>query len=48
MENTNLSIDGFNLLQCGQHKHGGLAHTRFGLAQDVHAQDSLWDAFVLD
>lgn len=45
---TDLSINWFNLLQRGQHKHGSLAHTRFGLAQDVHAQDSLWDAFMLD
>lgn len=45
---TNLSINGFDLLQRGQHEHGRLAHTRFGLAQDVHAQDGLWDAFMLD
>lgn len=45
---TNLSINGFNLLQGGQHKHGRLAHTRLGLAQDVHTQDGLWDAFMLD
>lgn len=44
---TNLSVNGFDLLQGGQHKHSRLAHTRFGLAQDVHAQDSLWDAFML-
>ena len=45
---TDLSINGFELLQGGQHKHGRLAHTRLGLAQDVHAQDGLWDAFMLD
>lgn len=45
---TDLSIDRFDLLQCRQHKHGSLAHTRLGLAQDVHAQNSLRDAFMLD
>lgn len=45
---TDLSINGFNLLQGGQHKHSRLAHTRLGLTQDVHAQDSLWDALMLD
>ena len=45
---TDLSINRFNLLQGGQHKHSRLAHTRLGLTEDVHTQDSLWDALMLD
>ncbi|KAF3846834.1 hypothetical protein F7725_003912 [Dissostichus mawsoni] len=38
----------FDLLQRGQHEHGRLSHTGLRLAQDVHAQDRLWDALMLD
>lgn len=37
-----------NLLQRGQHEHRPLAHAGLGLAQDVHTQDALGDALVLD
>jgi hypothetical protein len=39
---------GLELLQNTEHEDCGLAHTRFGLTQDVHAQDRVWDALVLD
>lgn len=45
---THLSIDRLDLLQGGQHKHRCLAHPRLGLAQDVHAQDGLGNALVLN
>lgn len=46
--NTHLPIDWLNLLECGKHKYGGFSHTRLCLAQDVHAQDGLWNALMLD
>jgi len=36
------------LLQSRQNKYCGLTHTGFGLADDVCAQDRLWDALVLN
>ena len=36
-----LSVDGFDLLQGGEHKDGSLSHTRLGLAQDIHTKHSL-------
>jgi hypothetical protein len=35
------------LMKGRQNKDSGLAHTRLGLADDIHSQDSLWDALVL-
>lgn len=46
-ENGDLTIYGLDLLQSGEHKDGRLAHTRLGLADDVHAEDGLRDALVL-
>jgi len=43
-----LSVDGFQLLQGCQDKNSRLAHAGFRLTQDVHAENSLWDAFVLN
>ena len=43
-----LLVAGLNLLQHAQHKDSGLTHTRLGLAEDVHTQDGLGDALVLD
>ena len=43
-----LSSDRFKLLQCGQHKHCSLSHTRLGLTDDVHAKDCLRNALVLN
>ncbi len=37
-----------DLLQDGDDKHGRLAHARLGLAQDVHTEDGLGYALVLD
>ena len=45
---THLSIDGLDLLQSGQYEDRCLAHSRLGLAQDVHAQDGLGDTLVLN
>lgn len=36
-----------NLLQDREYEDDGLAHARLGLAQHVHAQDCLRDAFML-
>ena len=47
-DGADLAVDRLQLLQHGQDKDGGLAHARLGLAQDVHAQDGLGDALVLD
>lgn len=35
------------LLERRQDEDGGLSHTGFRLAQDVHSQNGLWNAFVL-
>ena len=40
-QDGDLTVHGLDLLQGGQHEHSGLAHTRLGLAQHVHAQHSL-------
>ena len=42
-----LAIDRFQLLQCGQHKDGRLAHPGLRLTQHVHGQNGLRDAFML-
>jgi hypothetical protein len=36
------------LLQCGQYKHCCLSHAWLGLAQDIHSQNGLRDALMLD
>ena len=43
-----LSVNGFQLLQGGQNKDRGLAHAGLGLAEDVHAQNGLGNALVLN
>ena len=35
------------LLECRQHEHCCLTHTRFGLAEHIHTKDSLGDALAL-
>lgn len=47
-QNVDLVVGRFQLLKSGQNEYGRLAHTRLGLAQDVHAQNGLWNALVLD
>ena len=47
-DDRHLAVDRLQLLQRGQHEDGSLAHSRLCLAQDVHAEDSLRDALVLD
>ena len=46
-EGINLVLDGHQLLKNGQDEDGSLTHTRFGLADDVHTQNGLRDAFLL-
>ena len=46
-EDTHLAIHGLQLLQRGNDKHGRLSHSRLGLADDVHAENRLRDALVL-
>ena len=41
-----LSVDRLQLLEGGQHEDGRLAHTRLGLAQDVHSQDGLNNSLI--
>lgn len=48
LAHTYLAIDGLDLLQGGQHKHSCLAHPRLGLAQDIHTQNGLGYALMLD
>jgi hypothetical protein len=43
-----LAVLGVELLQRCEHKHGCLPHPRLGLADDVHPEDRLRDALVLD
>lgn len=47
-QHVDLVVGGLELLESGQDEHCGLAHTGLGLAQDVHAQNGLWNAFVLN
>jgi hypothetical protein len=37
----------WQLMQNCQNKYSGLSHTRFGLAEDVHSNHSMRDAFLL-
>jgi hypothetical protein len=46
-QHLRLVVLDLDLLQDGDHKHGGLAHARLGLTQDVVAHDRLGDALVL-
>jgi hypothetical protein len=46
-ENRDFAIDRFQLLQSRQNEDGRFTVTRFGLTQDIHAEDSLWDTFLL-
>lgn len=46
-QNVDIVVGWFQLLKSCQDEDGGLSHTRFSLAQDVHPQNSLWNAFVL-
>ena len=45
---SDLASDGIQLVERREDKDGSLAHTRLGLADDIHSQDSLGDAFVLN
>lgn len=47
-DDGDLSILRLKLLKCGQHKDGRLAHAGFGLAKDVHTENRLRNAFVLN
>mmetsp|Transcript_9342 Transcript_9342/g.40993 ORF Transcript_9342/g.40993 Transcript_9342/m.40993 type:complete len:344 (+) Transcript_9342:410-1441(+) len=47
-QRANLARDGLELLEDREHEHRGLAHAGLGLADDIHAQDRLGDALVLN
>ena len=47
-DNRNLSVLRLDLLQRGQNEDSRLAHAGFSLAEDIHSQDSLGNAFVLN
>jgi hypothetical protein len=47
-EDVGLIVGGFELLEGGENEHGRLSHTTLGLAENVHAQNGLWNAFVLN
>lgn len=36
------------LMEDGEDKYSGLAHTRFGLAEHIDTNHCIWDAFLLD
>ena len=47
-EDGDFAIDRLDLLEGGENEDGGFTHTRLGLADDVHAENGLRDAFLLD
>lgn len=47
-QNVDLIVCRLQLLKGGQHEDGCFSHTRLCLAQNVHAEDGLRNAFVLD
>lgn len=47
-ENRDLAVDRLDLLERSKDKDSSLAHTGLGLADDVHAEDGLRNAFLLD
>ena len=47
-EDGDLAVDGLELMERREDEDGRLAHAALGLADDVHAQDGLGDALVLD
>ncbi len=46
-KHTDLTVDGLQLLQSGNHEHSRLTHTTLSLADDIHPENSLRDAFIL-
>ena len=47
-KHADLSVHRLDLLEGGKDEHSCLAHSTLGLTDDIHAQDCLRDAFVLD
>jgi hypothetical protein len=47
-DDGDLSIDGLDLLEGGEDEDGGLSHSGLGLAEDVHAEDRLRNALLLN
>lgn len=47
-EHVGLIVSRLELLECGENEYCCFAHTAFRLAEDVHTQDGLWNAFVLN
>ena len=48
VKTTYLSVDRLDLLEGGEDEDGSLSHAGLGLAENVHAQDGLGDALVLN
>lgn len=46
-KNIDVVVGGFELLKCCENKYSRLSHTGLGLAQNVHSENRLWNAFVL-
>jgi hypothetical protein len=46
-KNVHFTLNRLELMKSGKHKYGGLSHTRFRLADDVHAQHGLRNALML-
>mmetsp|Transcript_31688 Transcript_31688/g.41967 ORF Transcript_31688/g.41967 Transcript_31688/m.41967 type:complete len:262 (+) Transcript_31688:628-1413(+) len=47
-EDRDFTVLGLELVEGGEDKDGGLAHTRLGLADEIHTEDGVRDALVLD
>lgn len=46
--NRDLAGDSLDLLKRSEDKDGSLTHTRLGLAENIHSEDGLGDALLLD
>lgn len=46
--NRDLTRDSLDLLERGEDKDGSLTHTRLSLAENIHSEDGLGDALLLD
>ena len=47
-QHAGLAVDGLDLLQSRKHEHSRLSKTRLGLTEYIRAEDSLWNALLLD
>jgi hypothetical protein len=47
-QHVDLSLDRLKQMQCGKDENSCLSHSRFGLADHIHAKQGLGDALVLN